>query len=109
MANKLRGEVEIQTTEGVRVLKYDMNAFERMLDTFGVDPDKLPGMLSLGLSITDLKKFVWLGLLHEDKPPTIQQVGKILRPALITEYAEAVGEAIALALDIPTDNTEPKN
>lgn len=78
--------VELDRT---RHLRYSLGTVRKIMEEFEVDdPEKIP------LDVTNLGKFLWYGLKHEDPDLTVEDVEEMVDMQNIVPLHEAVGEAM---------------
>jgi len=84
-----------------RHLKFDLNACCQIEKQTGKNYFTLiaPG----GLTATDLRAFLWAGLVHEDEELTVEAVGEMIRPGSIEHILEAIGKAVSESLPEPKE------
>lgn len=87
MANKKRGEIKI-TLDKERALKYTLNSLVKLED-LGIDITTLEN----SAKISDIRAILWVGLIHEDKELTIDDVGELVSLDNIQEVTKAISEA----------------
>lgn len=97
MANKKRGEIEVELGGKTRIMKLTMNDFAELMDLYGGEPllDLLGRLDKLDVRV--LRSMLWLALKHEDKDLTEKQVGDW--NCSLTWVAQTLGECISAALE----------
>lgn len=89
--------IEIDLDGKTYQLKFDFNAFAELENILNI---KGFGQLQTSLvdcGCTEIRAFLWTGLLHGKPKLTISQVGALLDMKNISEYLEKITEAIVLA------------
>jgi hypothetical protein len=95
-------DVKIKNIEIVldkpRTLRFDLNAFAELEDSFGTIDEAL-GAMEKG-SIKALRAILWSGLIHEDENLTLRDVGSLITLADLPKLTEGINQAIVSA--VPT-------
>lgn len=79
-----------------RHIYFNMNAFVALEDAYG----NLEGMLAAlnSGSIKAVRKFLFIGFMHEDKTLTEDEVGSWFDMSNVNEVSNAISDALSLAL-----------
>lgn len=93
-------EVTVELGGKERKLIYDFNALAKAEEVTG--KSMLDGAVWQSPSATDLRAFIWAGLLRDDPNVTIQQVGSWLTIDTMSEITGYINEA----LDISTTEAD---
>lgn len=80
------------TLDRERNLVIDLNTFADLEETYG-DHNKALEALSSG-SFKAIRKFLWLGLVHEDESLTEREAGSLVIPENMDKIAEVILSAI---------------
>ena len=101
--------VPIKLKDGTeRVLRLDWEALCRFEEEFGYSVIEIGKRLGLGtINLLDATRAIWAGLLHEEKPMSLQEVRKLCILDDFFDYLKAIGEAITEA--IPSEKKSVKN
>jgi hypothetical protein len=94
MANKQRGNVEVELGGKVRNLRYTMNALAEIEDNLGVP---LSEMDKVKMTIKNVRVILWAGLIHEDEELTQKEVGNMVDLENMEAVQEKVAEAFTMA------------
>ena len=95
MANKHRGEVDIEIGGQVRVLRYDMNALAELETDLGASV----GALFDDPGIRVIRQAIYTGLKAGGmRKVTVNQVGQWMNFQHMEHYGEKLAEALGLAL-----------
>ncbi len=76
-----------------RNIKFNYNALIKLEEDFGIDINKMDKEMKL----SDVRKLLYCGLLHEDESLTLEQVGDIIDEIMDKHGMEYVGAKIAEA------------
>ena len=98
--------IEIDLDGKTYQLKFDFNAFAELENILNI---KGFGQLQTSLvdcGCTEIRAFLWTGLLHGKPELTISQVGALLDMKNISEYLEKITEAIVLATGSEGDDED---
>jgi len=93
-----------------RNLKFNYNALIMLEEEFGIDVNDM----ERNMKLSDVRKLIYCGLLHEESDLTLEQVGDIIDEMLEKhgmEYVgQKIGEAFSKAFGTPkSTGTNPKN
>ena len=88
-----------------RKLKFDLNAFAELEETFG-DVETAMAELEKG-KIKALRAILWAGLVHEDAALTVTDVGSMIDMSNLEVVMEAINRGISGAL--PAIEEDGKN
>ena len=86
-----RGTVEI-VLDKPRNLRYDFNALSEIEDKLGVP---LTEIGTKATSAKAIRSILWIGLKHEDKALTEEQVGAMVDIGNLDEVQKKLGEALS--------------
>lgn len=102
-------DVPIKLKDGKeRVLRFDWGALCRFEREFGYSVIDVGKKLGGGeISFVDATNVIWAGLLHEEKPMSLDEVQGLLNVDDFFDYLKAIGEAITEA--IPAEKKSAKN
>jgi len=93
----MRKSVEIQTEDKVRHLKYGMNALINLEQEMGRPLSEIGNEQNTKLE--DLRTMFYVGLKHEDKDLTQEQVGDIMDYLISVHGMNYLSEKLAEAMD----------
>ena len=94
-----RNKISITLNDGIeRELKFDLNAMAELEDAYG-SVDKAFEALERNNSVKALRKVIWAGLLHEEKPLDEKQVGKLVDIQYMQELVDSLNDA--MTADLP--------
>jgi hypothetical protein len=88
--NKQRGFVEIELNGEVKRLRYTLNSLAILEEKLGVKMSKLN---DVEMGMREIRSFLWVGLIHEDKGLTEEEVGDWVDVDLMDYISEKIGEA----------------
>jgi len=91
-------KIPIEVNGEVKHINYDLNAFAELEDIYGTMED-MQAALDTG-SIKAIRKFLWAGLIHENKDLTEEEVGKWFNVISMPIVSEKINEALGLALPV---------
>lgn len=99
MANKLRGEVELQTPEKTYTMRMSINAIVGIEDHFDMGINQVAELLgdAKGMRVGNLRAIVMHSLREAEPNLTLEQAGNIVQAAGFAETAVAITEALKLA------------
>ena len=96
-------KIPISINEEVKYINYDLNAFAELEEIYGT-MEAMQEALNSG-SIKAIRKFLWAGLIHENKDLTEEEVGKWFNVINMPIVSKKINEALGLAIPM---NKEPK-
>jgi hypothetical protein len=98
--------VDITCLDRPRKMKYDFLALMKLEEATGYSV--LESSTWENMKLTDVVRFLWAGLLHEDPDVTVDQVAGMIHFGNIQEVMTAIQETFHLSLPTPTDNGGPQ-
>lgn len=101
MANRLKGEVAIETSDKTYVIRFSANAICEMEDALGLGINEVATQLSdpSGLRVKTVRAVFWASLRDHHPDVTIHQAGEILTEVTIGKAMKHVTEAFELAFE----------
>ena len=97
--------VPIQLGGKTRNLKYGFNALVDLETSLGIPIQGLLQVLTTKATLKDMRAILWVGLIHEDKTLTPEDVGNMIES--LSDY-EAIGVAVKTAIEAAFPAPEPK-
>lgn len=105
MANKAKGEVDLQVGDKVYVLRYSVNALCNLEDALGVPIFEYFSNLSKIPSFNDTRKIFWAGLSENNPRPTLEEAGEIVSTVGLTVANEHMMAALNLGMPKVKEST----
>ncbi len=101
-------DVPIKLTDGEeRVLRFDWGALCRFEEEFGYSVLSIATKIGTGeISFLDITRAIWVGLLHEEKPLSLNKIKKLLTNDDFFEYMEAVAKVISESIPEEKDSAK---
>lgn len=96
--------IPIELGGKTRHIRYTFNALVTLEDELGIPISEIGEIMSGSVSLKNLRRLIWAGLIHEDKDLTQEEVGEFLSLADITEIADKLARAFEAALPSGEDN-----
>jgi hypothetical protein len=103
--NKVKRPPIYITLDKERQLKYTLNSFALMEDRYNSVDDALKAME--GGSVKAVRFMLWVGLIHEDKTLTEEQVGDMIELSDIEDIAQKMNEV--MTVDLPDKGAATNN
>ena len=101
----MRRGVSFTVNGEARELRFDINALCTLEDRFGCGVDELQTRLGDRPRVADLRAVFWAGL--QGGPLTEEEAGDIMSALGMAEAFRLIGEAFALAFDVPAEGAPP--
>jgi hypothetical protein len=98
--------IPIELGGKTRHIRFTFNALVALEEELGIPISEIGNILSGSVSLTNLRRLVWAGLIHEDEELTQKQVGDMLSPDIIFMIAEKLAKAFEAAF--PSEEENPK-
>lgn len=96
--------IPIELGGKTRHIRFTFNALVALEEELGIPISEIGEIMSGSVSLTNLRRLVWAGLIHEDKDLTQEQVGEFLGLVDIGDLAEKLAKAFEAAFPSGEDN-----
>ena len=101
--------IPIELGGKTRHIRYTFNALVTLEEELGIPISEIGEIMSGSVSLKNLRRLVWAGLIHEDKDLTQEEVGEFLSLADIGGIAEKLGNAFEAAFPAGEDNQKKES